>query len=366
MNSRTRRFLQALALGVMALGVGVVVAELALRVTGAAPGRGGVFTVSSAEFEQIPGIFGRNQEAEVSQIPQLRYRVRIDSLGYRGQSLPRSKPERGLRILYVGDSLVFGDYVDDHETLPAQTEAALASRCRAPVRVVNAGLGGSTITEHAKMVERGLSLDPDLVILQFSENDVTDLAGEVMWYELARNRRAKSRFPLSVIYPFVRGSALWNLGLRAVARMREREVVQRSSVSEDDDHGVGASGHRADEGAARAEIAQYRTQYAERLMRLQASLAVRKIPLVVAIMPSHLSVYGLWDSDQLSWLDGLVRELEIDAVSFFPTFRADGRPETELYLLPHDGHASPAGYQIAAQQLTERLIGLRPYSEHCQ
>ena len=143
-NSRVRRLLQASALVLTASGVALVVAEVALRLTGAAPNRGGVFTVTSAEFEQVPGIFGRNQETVVNKIPQIRYGVRIDSLGYRGQDFPRSKPVGEFRILYVGDSFVFGDFVDDEETLPAQAERAL--RCSRAVLIINAGVGGSTIT----------------------------------------------------------------------------------------------------------------------------------------------------------------------------------------------------------------------------
>ena len=98
--------------------------------------------MTSAEFEQVPGIFGRNQETVVNKIPQIRYGVRIDSLGYRGQDFPRSKPDGEFRILYVGDSFVFGDFVDDEETLPAQAERALRSRCSRAVLIINAGVGG--------------------------------------------------------------------------------------------------------------------------------------------------------------------------------------------------------------------------------
>ena len=337
-----------------------------MRVTGAAPDRGGVFTVTSAEFEQIPGIFAPNQDAEVNQIPQLRYRVRIDSLGYRGQQLPRSKPDGEFRILYVGDSFVFGDFVDDELTLPAQTERALGFRCSPPVRVINAGLGGSTISEHGKMIDRGLSLDPDLVILQFSENDITDFTGAAMWDELAHNRQTKGRFPLSILYPHIRGTALWNLALRAVARIRERRVAESYWASKEADSRVGRSKDQPDESVAQAPIGQYRMQYRERLTLLQSSLGARGIPLLVTVMPSHHSVYENLEADQLDWFDGLVRELEIDAVSFLPTFKADGRSGTELYLLPYDGHASPEGYRIAAQHLAESLVALSPLSQYCR
>ena len=104
------------------------------------------------------------------------------------------KPDSELRVLIVGDSFVFGDFVEDEETLPAQLEAKLRARC-SDVRVINSGLGGSTITEHVELLYRSLELDPDVVILLFSENDVHDLVGTPMWKQLAQNRAVKSRFP---------------------------------------------------------------------------------------------------------------------------------------------------------------------------
>jgi lysophospholipase L1-like esterase len=358
------RFIQASALALASISVALAVTEVALRLAGFP--RGGVFTVSSAEFEQIPGILDPNQDTVVREIPQIPYRVRTNNLGYRGEDFSSSKPNGEFRILFVGDSFVFGMFVDDEKTLPAQTERALSLQCARPVRIINAGLGGSTITEHSEMIERGLSLAPDFVILQFSENDVSDLAGGSMWDELEWNRRAKSRFPLSVVYPYIRSTALWNLTLHAVAGIRERRAVERYSGSQAQGQGTGNLEMQLDERAEGAPADRYRTEYRQRLMQLYSSLTARGIPMIMTVMPSHQSVYDHWESDQLDWLERLIIELGIDAVSFFDTFVDDGRGETELYLLPYDGHTSPEGYRIAAEQLSKYLISHRTLSEHCE
>ena len=57
------------------------------------------------------------------------------------------------------------------------------------MRVINAGLGGSTIPDQARLIERSVVLAPDLVVVVFSENDLTDLTGPTMWELLAENRR---------------------------------------------------------------------------------------------------------------------------------------------------------------------------------
>jgi lysophospholipase L1-like esterase len=347
----------ALASTVLAGGAlaGLIVAEGVLRWTRLGVGPGSVSTVSASEFERVPGIFEPGQDATITQVPQLPYRVMINSLGYRGEDFARAKAPGEFRILFSGDSLVFGDFVDDDETLPAQFQQALTNRCGTSQRVVNAGLGGSSIGEQTRMIERGLTLDPDLVVLQFSENDVQDLAGPSMWDELASNREAKSAFPLSIVYPILRKSALWNLALRTRAVIRLGRVTREfSSGASPDPSGAGA-------GAPRREDA-YRRQYRERLAGLSSMLERAGVPFVLAVFPAHMSVYRRWDSDQLEWLDGVIEELGLTAVKFMPSLTADGRSAEELYLLPYDGHPSPEGYRIAAGHLTDALIpmGLLP------
>ena len=334
-------------------------AEVLLRVTGLVPTRGGLFTVSAADFDRIPGIFEPGQDKGVREHPELPYSVRIDSLGYRGEEVARSPAQDEVRILFVGDSFVFGSFVDDAETLPAQLAALLDTRCSAPVVVINAGLGGSTIRDQARLVERGLALEPDLVVLQFSENDVRDLVGPAMWEELATNREAKSRFPLGLVYPIVRNSALWSLALRARANLQSRRID--TTLAEGDSSSAGAeTAVPTPQDRTPPPMPTARLEYVRHLEGLRDVLAAEEIPLVLTVFPAHLTIYGHWEWDQLDWLDGVVAELGLRAVSFRAPLVADGRAETELFLLPHDGHASPEGYAVAARHLAEALAGTLP------
>ncbi|MBK7905607.1 MAG: hypothetical protein IPJ78_03495 [Gemmatimonadetes bacterium] len=119
------------------------------------------------------------------------FHVRINSLGYRGPEIPREKPPGEYRVVMIGDSFTFGDYVDDHETLPAKLEEALRADCAA-VRAINAGVMNTTIDSHAQMAERALALEPDLVVLTFYENDVDDLRNP-MWRRSSRAIARRSR-----------------------------------------------------------------------------------------------------------------------------------------------------------------------------
>lgn len=352
MHARWRWIGFRLVAVVLATCVGLLASELALRLVGV--GHGGVYTVDAEQFASLPGVFEPNHGVTIREIPELPYWVSIDSLGYRGNELAREKARGEIRILFAGDSFTFGTYVDDEETLPWRLEEALRRHCRAPVRVVNAGLGGSTIPDQIQMIRRGLPLDPDLVVLQFTENDISDLAGTPLWEQLEVNRQAKSGFPLSLVYPWARKTALWQVILRARAIARNR----REGVRSEDESG--ASGPTAQ------EVERLRARYAAELETLRDELFAAGVPLLYVVYPSHLSVYDLWDSDQLAWISGVSWGLAIPTVRLLPALVADGRPDTVLYQLPYDGHPAPEGYEVAAAFLADSVAARLPAAAACR
>ncbi|HVP39740.1 MAG TPA: SGNH/GDSL hydrolase family protein, partial [Candidatus Saccharimonadales bacterium] len=306
---------------IVALGI----AEVALRVFHLAPSSG-VATVDAADFARLPGIFAPNQHVRVTDIPALPYWVTIDSLGFRGPDFPRVKPAGEFRLLFIGDSETFGDFVDDASTLPAQLERALQASC-GPVRVINGGLGGSTITEELQLARRGEAVTPDMVLLEFTENDVADLAHtRPLWVLLAQNRRAKSGFPLSVLYPFLRNTALWNLGIKAVARARTSPPPAPQAGGEP--------------GSVASSL---RDRYLVSLQQLRDSVLARGTPLQMVLYPSHMSVRE-GRSEQLAWVEAAAQRAGVPVHDLLPPLTASKLSVTQLYLLPHDGHPSPRGY----------------------
>lgn len=87
--------------------------------------------------------------------------------------LPKAVGE--YRILALGDSVASGWGVDQDKIFPVRLEQPLRDRLNRPVRVINSGVGGyNTVQEVTYFKWEGITLDPDLVLLTYVQNDVEE------------------------------------------------------------------------------------------------------------------------------------------------------------------------------------------------
>jgi lysophospholipase L1-like esterase len=100
--------------------------------------------------------------------------VRTNRLGLRGAEPTDRDGLRG-RIAFLGDSVTYGHNLEEKDTIPARLAADLSRRLSGPVEVVNAGVPGySTFQQGVQLTRLGEELAPDLVLLGFCLNDVTE------------------------------------------------------------------------------------------------------------------------------------------------------------------------------------------------
>jgi lysophospholipase L1-like esterase len=157
---------------VAGVAFGAALFEVLLRLLGPAEEVPGLRRVHQARPDRpwlyglLPGARSRHSRAN-----PVEYAVNAD--GFRDPSRAREKPAGTLRLLVLGDSVTFGFGVAREDTFPAQLELRLARR--APAEVLNFGVGGyNPYTEAALLADRGLAYQPDLVLVQFSPNDLND------------------------------------------------------------------------------------------------------------------------------------------------------------------------------------------------
>ena len=98
--------------------------------------------------------------------------MRINTHGFRDRELVVPKPEGEFRILVLGDSITWGDYLPAEEVYVERLEARLRAQGVDRVEVVNAGVGDMGLRgEVDLLLDRGLVVEPDMVVVGFYLND---------------------------------------------------------------------------------------------------------------------------------------------------------------------------------------------------
>lgn len=327
----------------VATGIALTGAEILIRVLGVASPPVAV-TANEHTFAKNVGIFFPSSPRTDRRIPQLPHTVSINSLGFRGYDIDFAKANGEQRIVMIGDSFVWGDFVDDNQTLPAHLETRLASQC-SNIKVLNLGVGGTTIDAHRVMIERSQALNPDLIILVFHDNDISDLRTPTYWEQIAENRAAKSKFPASLVYGIVRNTAMWSLVRRSLAIIRQPppEAIQ---VSPEDSVQI----ERASE-----EMFRLQQEYIDRLREFVAYSKHHQLPVVLTAFPGHHSLTS-YEGSTIAWFDSLAESESLAYVNIHRALAESTLGVDDIYLLPHDGHASSAGNRIGANAIAEFLL----------
>ena len=326
------------------LALTALASEFVLRASGHIS-TASIHAISEADFDRVPGMFEPSQSAWETPHPQLQYQATTNSLGFRGAEISREKPRETKRILCIGDSSTFGQFVNDEDTLAAILERLLRQE-HFPVEVINGGVPGTTIVDQVEILQRSLSLAPDIVILTFSENDITDLEAEPSQFvALSENRRVKGQTGLKTVYELVRDTALFNYFLKVRATWKTYSVPQVSTAE------VRASHEGSDTRHERLW-----TTYSHHLDAMRQTLSSRNIRMIFNGYPTHQRIGADTFTDdrsrvQLSRAEALARNMGIPTVSLLPSFRETGLTKEELYHLPYDGHANKMGYLVQAQAL---------------
>ena len=285
-------------------------------------------SVNSQQFDRIPGMLQPGQDFVNRKNPQLPYHIVTNSLGLRGPetTLKPAKP----RILCLGDSFTFGDFVGNDETLPGQLQTQLGDK----VEVLNCGVNGTTIIDQKYFLERFLTLDPDIVLLTYYENDLGDLYHNPPAYvALRRNRRLKSGW-LGPVFGIVQDTCLFNSALRV--RWKLRKWRARQETSEENGY----------------DPLQKIPEYVDHLSEVQRILQERDVQLIFVTFPSHQAVKKE-DKRTIAPLLNETADLQIKSVDLTQPLVESKYPVNDLYFIPVDDHPRPLAYLIAAKAISD-------------
>lgn len=113
-------------------------------------------------------------------------RDEFNRLGYRGDEITTSKPSETYRIVALGGSTTYGEYLESWEqAYPAQLEHILKNDYGyQQIEVINAGVPGYTTWESAvNFLLRVQDLDPDMIVIYHGVNDLNPRLSDPVFYD---------------------------------------------------------------------------------------------------------------------------------------------------------------------------------------
>ncbi len=300
--------------------------------------------------------------------------VRINSHGLRGAELPAERPAGERRVLVVGDSYTAAVQLPEEEIFTTLLETELnAARPRMRYRVLNAGVNGAgTAHELLYFQNAGAALASDVVVLQFSWNDVQDTQAHdgfrltTSGVDLRDDLRHPPpwRGPLLALRDALGNRSLvFYLCYRAVAQLlgagtaRAAESVPPAATAPSASEPPPAA---ARSGAGRGAIAA-----ADPAVTLVARLAAEFVraanaagaPVVLLTIPEPLYVRGGDPvyAQVVEAFRAIVAGTRNQLVVADPLLVA-AESRGEATFLANDGHLSPAGHRVVADALAAAVL----------
>lgn len=273
--------------------------------------------------------------------------VTTNRQGFRGRDWETEKAPDAVRVALLGDSLVFGQGVNDEETIGAQLEEILNDQAKSGVRfeVLNFGVSGYDTGHEIQVLKHyALQFHPDIVLLHFFLNDllyVSDYSfyGEMFeqaerefswWKWQLREAARKSRLLM----------ALWDLWQDRQDNPMTRLVhayVYKGVVPPD---GPGSDGWAFVENRLR-ELADL-----SRIHKFKAALVI--LPLPHEIHDTEVR------ATYPAFLVERSRVLGITPVQVLRDLRVNGGDPLKL-LIPYDNHFSKVGSRVVAESLARPI-----------
>lgn len=279
----------------------------------------------------VPGNF------DFSVLKGLKYHssgFRTNKEGNRGGEMVSPKPKGIFRVVFLGDSVTFGYFVEENETFVKVTESLLqGKKGKSRAEAVNAGVSGLSVGEIlAHLKKRALAWEPDLVVWVFYSNDLTGSDDDVIFP--ARNLRALSF-----------------LGKFATGRFLERLIFSLRLA--------------ADLEIDRHDPANIRVEASWRMLASglsEAGLLLRQkdIPFLVVCLPCGLQIDKPWTAAQYQRrLEKTCEGLSIPFLDMLPILASEGNIKT--FYFPGDPiHLNAKGHRSVGKAVADFISSRFP------
>ncbi len=298
--------------------------------------------LDKVEYGLRPGFQGNFDGVAFYDIP-----IHINASGFR--DAPFGPKQAGtLRIAVLGDSVVFGAGVAAQDRFTERLRGLSLAGGKTG-EFLNLGVNSYAFVHYLGQVERNFEgLDPDAVVLGFTLNDYQNFNSA--WpRQIVQTQDPPGPHP--TVERQLRRWLAASPGGRFLTDLRDK--VMLAWMEHDEREAYHTKWMRKSlEQWARPDV---QARMRERLVRMQALLAQRRLPVVFLVFPElndveHPDQFGLARKTIL----GLLAELRLPACDPFPIFARAPNPSA-LFLANDSVHFSPAGHQILANTLAACL-----------
>lgn len=317
-------------------------------------------------YDNVPGDLEPNLTVVDRSIKNLPFEVSINAQGFRGdEDVSETKKPGSFRILCLGDSYSYGVGVKNGETYPAMLESFLSQKFSGvDFQVINAASPFYGVFDELDYYrDKGRKLKADLVILQFSIDDLEDMSHSffreknkrLFGGKYHRLERALHAEEISSLLNAISPGVLF----------KQNEAGANNSF-----HGANAnnplSPSRAEQDILSErrdllnernvpELRRFWDNYLDGLVELRREIERDGSELLVVLAPDVRQMDEYLNAPGFALASSL-NALGFDAMNFAPLFRTYAmRDQAKLFLVPFNDHLSPLGNALIASGVADRL-----------
>ncbi len=279
--------------------------------------------------------------------------VRINSLGLRNEEFPSEKPEDEYRILCLGDSITFGNGIENTKTYPKVLNKMLETNLsKKKFRVINAGVQGYNTWQEVEYLKKyGILLNPDILIIGFCWNDIAPKPrhmlqyktnGEILNKKISKQLNRSSYF--RIFYTLKRSRFL--LFLRKEIKRIKLQINPSKAYLNKISLLKGEYSPYLEQGWK--EVEKSLREINELKQKSNFEVFILIFPIGDQLIRSYPNA-----SYQSRILE-LSRKLQFEAIDLLPRFQESYQGFSSLFI-EWDGHPNENGHLIAANELHKKV-----------
>ena len=256
------------------------------------------------------------------------------------------------RVAFVGDSIVWSEYMATSDALPQRTEEALGS---ARFEVLNFGVSGYDTGQEALWYAQAVSpMHPSIVVVVFCMNDLFIMSGPFERHAVGAQRARKDAQDLF----FERVAPVRRETIDAVAEQAEREATFRLLARAQGQWvRFRFESNYTDEYLVAFEEAPMRVHVEEGIAQLGARIQADGARAILVVSP----ILERWEDYRWSalhaWVDGEATRAGFEVIEPLDAWREEGVDPEELRMGRDNLHYGRRGNRRLAQVIADHIEG---------